>query len=85
MKLKSLIAVSSLFALAACDSDNDTLLGPTNLGPPAAAQAQVQVLHASPDAPPVNVLVNGSEVLSGVDFKTGSQKLAIPSVAAPHG
>lgn len=49
-----------------CDSDNS---GPSS---PPAETATVQVLHASPDAPPVNVLIDGNEVLSDVDYKSSS-------------
>jgi hypothetical protein len=58
---KILIACSVL-TLAACDSDN----GPRDKG------FFLQVLHASADAPPVNVFVDGAEVLSGVDYRQAS-------------
>lgn len=37
-----------------------------------AATPTVRALHASPDAPPVNIWVNGAEALSGVDYGQGS-------------
>jgi len=69
--LSNFMVVGSMLMLAACDSDND------NVQVPPAATLKVQVLHGSPDAPAVNVLVDGGTVLSDVDFKTGSQELAL--------
>jgi hypothetical protein len=40
--------------------------------------ASVRVLHASPDAPAVDVFVNGDAVLTGVPFKTISGYLDVP-------
>ena len=45
---------------------------PTSPPPPPAETFDLQVLHASPDAPAVDVLVNGSAILTGVDYKVGS-------------
>ncbi len=39
--------------------------------------ARVRVLHASPDAPAVDVFVDGSKVLASVTFKTVSDYLAV--------
>lgn len=52
---------------------------------PAAAQtgnAQVRVIHASPDAPAVDVFVDGKAALSNVAFKAISDYLSLP--AGPH-
>ena len=62
-----------MLALAACSSDNDN---PPLTDPPAAT-FKVQVLHGSPDAPAVNVLVDGFEILSDVDYKVGSEQLTL--------
>jgi hypothetical protein len=67
-------ALVSLFALAACDSDDSPDL--PELMPPAQTFS-MQVLHASADAPPVNVLVDGSPVLPNVDFKEGSPRFSL--------
>ncbi len=67
--LSKLIVVSSVLALAACSSDSDPFQPPATL--------KVQVLHASPDAPAVNVLVDGSAVLSDIDYKVGSGQLTL--------
>jgi hypothetical protein len=72
----TLVVACSLFALAACDSESST----TQPVPPvevAAATLKLQVLHASPDAPAVNVFVNSNEVLSDVDYKAGSPELPL--------
>lgn len=43
--------------------------------------AQVRVMHASPDAPAVDVFVDGSEVLSDVPFFALSGALSVPAGA----
>lgn len=54
-----LIAAGSI-VIAACGSDSDT------------PQTELRVIHASPDAPKVNVLLDGDAVLTEVDYKGGS-------------
>jgi LPXTG-motif cell wall-anchored protein len=52
---------------------------------PASAQsgnARVRVIHASPDAPAVDVYVDGSAVLTNVAFRAISDYLSLP--AGPH-
>jgi hypothetical protein len=68
-----LIVVAAAFTLAACGSDTNSLDG---VEPPAGPNpvGQLQVLHASPDAPAVNVLLDGVEILSAVDYKTASDE-----------
>ncbi len=48
-------------------------------GAQAAGEARVRVLHASPDAPAVDVYANGTKVLSNVAFKSASDYLAVPA------
>lgn len=70
--LSKVLLACGAFALAACDSSNNR--------PAPAPEAEVfalQVLHASSDAPEVNVFVDGNEVLSNVDYKSGSGLLAL--------
>lgn len=69
-----ILVVGSALALAACDSSNNNN---GNNNQAATVPFNIQVLHASPDAPPVNVLVDGAEVLSNVDYKTGSGYLSL--------
>jgi hypothetical protein len=68
-KLYSLCVVIAAAGLAACDGDSTP--GQIETAPPAEF-ARVQVLHASPDAPAVNVLIDGTDQLAGVDYKAGS-------------
>lgn len=74
MKFTSkILVVCGMLVLAACDSDSNNQQAPVVQQPP--ATLKVQVLHASPDAPAVNVLVDSAEVLGDVDFKIGSSQL----------
>ena len=71
-----LLIACSVLALAACDSSNDN--PPTSEQPiTEPSTTKLQVLHASPDAPAVNVIFDGAEVLVGVDYKVGSGQLEI--------
>ncbi|MEM7611150.1 MAG: DUF4397 domain-containing protein [Pseudomonadota bacterium] len=64
--LSAAVAVSSL-TLAGCDifddDDDDN---------PLVTPASLRVLHASPDAPAVNVLVDGAVTIAGADYKAGT-------------
>ena len=70
-RLSKLFVIFGSLALAACDS-SDSPAPSSPPPPPPAATAKVQVLHASPDAPAVNVLVDGMTVFTGVDYKDAS-------------
>jgi hypothetical protein len=70
---KILIACS-VFALAACDSDNNNNRGG---GQPTVEFATVQVFHGSSDAPTVNVIIDGNVALSGVDFLQASNFISV--------
>ena len=67
------LTVTALAAAPGC-ADDDSPMAPT-------ANARVRVLHASPDAPAVDVLVDGSAVLSNVTFKQASGYLDVPAGA----
>ena len=67
-KLKLGLALAAAFGIAACDDDPAS--------PP--ATAQLRVVHASPDAPNVDVLVDGAVALNNVPFKTASSYLDVP-------
>jgi len=70
-KLIAVIAAAGL--LSACsDSDRVPATGSPTLPPP--ESFKVQVLHASPDAPAVNVAL-GSITVEGVDYKDGTAAL----------
>ena len=59
LKLLSLLLAASAMT-AACGDDGD------NIGPDATT-ARVRVVHASPDAPNVDVLVDGAVTLSDLE------------------
>ena len=66
--LLTFLLAASAFT-AACSDDDST--------GPAAGEARVRVVHASPDAPAVDVLVDGAEVLSDVPFRAASDYLDV--------
>ena len=76
--LTKLIAICSVFLFAGCDSDDQNIVEGTPVPPPVVTPLKLQVLHASPDAPKVNVFVNGDLTLPEVDYKTGSGALELP-------
>ena len=55
------------------------IAGASVFGAQAADEARVRVLHASPDAPNVDVYANGNRVLTNVPFKTASDYLTVPA------
>lgn len=67
------LALLAVFGLAACDDDDDPIAPVAN--------AQLRVVHASPDAPAVDVLVDGAAALTNVPFKAASSYLPVPSGA----
>ena len=74
LRLSLLLAT---LGIAACDNDNDSAPPVVSPPPPPPPTFGMQVLHASPDAPAVNVLANGNAVLSDVDYKAGSARLTL--------
>jgi hypothetical protein len=71
MKLKFLTLLFAASALTAACSDDDDNTGPEG-------EARVRVVHASPDAPDVDVLLNDTEVLGDVPYLTASNYLGVP-------
>jgi hypothetical protein len=69
-----LLPAALLLFLAACNDSN-------NNPPPATPTSRVQVLHASPDAPAVNVSI-GSTTISNVDYKSGTAALVVNAGSA---
>ncbi len=69
--LKLTLAFAAL-GLAACDS-GDSITPFAGAAP----SADIQVLHASSDAPSVNVIVNGATALPNVDYKVGSGRIEL--------
>ncbi|USD38327.1 DUF4397 domain-containing protein [Ferrimonas sp. SCSIO 43195] len=74
--LKATLVASSCLLIVACDDDDDD---PVVITPPELTMSYVRVIHASPDAPKVNVLVDGNAVLSDVDYQQASTLLPLPS------
>ena len=72
MKLRLLTLGFAVAAFAAGCSDDDSNTGP-------ATEAGVRVVHASPDAPSVDVLVDDAQVLSSVPYLGSSSYLEVPA------
>ncbi len=70
MKLKLLTLLLAASALTAACSDDDNNTGPEG-------QARVRVVHASPDAPAVDVLVDDAAALSNVGYLTASDYVEV--------
>ena len=74
MKLKLLTLLLAATALtAACDDDDDTT-GPEG-------ESRIRVVHASPDAPEVDVLLDEAEVLTDVPYLAVVSAYVIATVA----
>ncbi|MGR5237025.1 DUF4397 domain-containing protein [Vibrio alfacsensis] len=58
---KLAVTLVAVLGISACDSDGDSK-----------DYTYLQAVHASPDAPRANVLLNGNEALSGLEYGTGS-------------
>ena len=71
MNLKFLTVLLAAGVMTAACSDDD------NTGPQ--GEARVRVVHASPDAPDVDVLVDDAEVLGDVPYLTFSDYLDVPA------
>lgn len=72
MMLKTKLAAALVAALAITACDDDDPVAPV-------ATADVRVVHASPDAPNVDVLVDNSVALSNVAYRAASAYLDVPS------
>src|SRR6476620_4825114 len=68
MKLKLLTLMMAATALTAACSDDDNNTAPE-------AQSRVRVVHASPDAPNVDILLDDAKVLSDVPYLASSSYL----------
>src|SRR5690554_5753041 len=84
--IKHLALASVLPALFACSDSSDRTVStppaPQPEPPPALEPAQLRVTHASPDAPDVNVYVNGDLALEAVPFRASSGLLTIADPGA---
>ena len=70
-RMAILAVAAAPLVLAACGKDDVTA--------PSTATANVRVAHLSPDAPAVDVYVNGTKALSNVPFKDVSSYLPVPA------
>ena len=77
MKLKLSIFAAAAVMLSACSSDDVTPI--TTAGPlfNSTQPVVVQIIHAVPDAPPVNVSLGSAGTLSGIDFKDSIGNIGI--------
>lgn len=79
--MKRLLLLCSFLAVSGCwlDDDDDDSTNPIISPPVSGPAASLRVLHGSPDAPNVDVLIDGETVLSDVPYKTASDYLAVPA------
>lgn len=61
------LTLSGCFGGSSGSSDDD-----------AGIQSEVRIIHASPDAPPVNILVNGNAAVEGADYKQAAVLRPVP-------
>lgn len=64
MKLSNVLFLAVVLGLTACDSDNDSNTAVPNPTP----ETKLQIVHASPDAPPVELILGGNSVVDGADY-----------------
>jgi hypothetical protein len=70
----------SSYMFDTADPDSEVrLFDEFTLATPADEPAQVRVAHASPDAPAVDVYINGDAVLTDIEFFTVSDYLELPA------
>ena len=76
----AIVGLISTFALVGCGGDDDPIANAPDPGPAAPAlDSAVRITHASPDAPAVNIYVDGSVLLSNVPFGASSGDIALPA------
>jgi len=73
-KAISVIATGFLATIAPWVLDDD-------LAPPPPGQAKLRVVHASPDAPAVDVFANGNRVVANLAFRNATAYLVVPAGA----
>jgi hypothetical protein len=72
VKVLALAALPLIYACSDGSDNNFSGVDPTPPEPPVENPAEVRVTHASPDAPLVNVYINGELALEKVDYKQSS-------------
>ena len=76
--MKNILTITAALAalgLAGCGGSSGT--APSTAGAPPSTIAKLQVVHASADAPAVNVLADGAAVVSGLDYAQASSSLVV--------
>lgn len=75
------VCFAALTTLSACSDDDDKVV--VTPEPPVVemANSYVRVIHASSDAPMVNINANGSELLSNVDYAMASDLLMVDAAS----
>ncbi|MGB1281118.1 MAG: DUF4397 domain-containing protein, partial [Vibrio cyclitrophicus] len=70
-----MLSTAMAVALTACNDDdnNDNSTDVTN-----ASSSYLRVFHASPDAPKVNVWLDGAIALPNVDYQQSSGQIPVP-------
>lgn len=68
------LAALSIGLLSGCGDDDDNPVAPTPSAP-----SQVMAVHASPDAPAVDLLVDGAVAGSGLAFPASTGYLSVPA------
>lgn len=68
-----LVALGLAVGLTACGDDDDDDNGP----PPPEGESYLRVIHASPDASAVDIVVDGETALSGVEYLDSSDYLEV--------
>lgn len=77
--MRHFITIFSALLLAACGSSSSINLPVTDDPDPVQGAETLEIIHASPDAPDVNVLIDGEPVAEGAPYKAG---LALQAPAA---
>lgn len=70
-----LIAFLGMAGCSSNDNDNDDVVTP----PAPVAMTKIQVIHASPDAPKVDLILDGAEIAGDVDYKQATAVTEIPA------
>ena len=73
MKLSNILFLAVVLGLTACDSDNDNNV----TEPDPILQTKIQVVHVSPDAPAVEIVLAGSSVVDGADYLQATPVLTV--------
>lgn len=84
LKVKSILAVSAVLFITACGSSNDDP-GFESTDPRVPETSMLRVLHASPDAPKVDVLAGGAVLngLENVDYQMASGVFTVNATVYP--